>query len=78
MVDAERYSEDDLMVAVDAGAEDIVPDEDVFEVITAPADFAAVRERPRSRGVESTAPSSPTGRPPSSRSTRPRPANSCA
>ena len=40
VIDAERYSEDDLMVAVEAGAEDIVTDEDVFEVITEPADFA--------------------------------------
>jgi transcriptional/translational regulatory protein YebC/TACO1 len=31
------------MAAVEAGAEDIVTDEDVFEVITEPADFIAVR-----------------------------------
>jgi YebC/PmpR family DNA-binding regulatory protein len=36
-------SEDDLIVAIDAGAEDIVADEDGFEVVTAPADLAAVR-----------------------------------
>src|ERR671938_1020487 len=36
VVDAERYSEDDLMVAIDAGAEDIVLEDDVFEVITEP------------------------------------------
>ena len=35
VVDASRYTEDDLMVAVEAGAEDISEDEDVFEVITA-------------------------------------------
>jgi transcriptional/translational regulatory protein YebC/TACO1 len=43
VVDAERYSEDDLMVAIDAGAEDIAMDEDVFEVITEPSMLAAVR-----------------------------------
>ena len=37
VVDAERYSEDDLMVAIDAGAEDIAIDDDVFEVITEPS-----------------------------------------
>src|SRR5207253_11390239 len=36
VVDASRYDEDDLMPAIDAGAEDIARDEDVFEVITAP------------------------------------------
>jgi transcriptional/translational regulatory protein YebC/TACO1 len=43
VVDGERYSEDDLMPAVDAGAEDIVRDDDMFEVITEPSDLAAVR-----------------------------------
>ena len=43
VVDGTRYSEDDLMPAVEAGAEDISTDDDVFEVITSLADFAAVR-----------------------------------
>ena len=43
VVDASRYDEEDLLVAVDAGAEDIVRDEDVFEIVTEPADLAAVR-----------------------------------
>ena len=43
VVDGERYTEDDLMPAVDAGAEDIVRDDDMFEVITEPTDLAAVR-----------------------------------
>jgi YebC/PmpR family DNA-binding regulatory protein len=43
VIDATSYAEDDLMVAVEAGAEDIDTDEDVFEVITSPSDFAAVR-----------------------------------
>ena len=43
VVDGERYSEDDLMVAIDAGAEDIAMDDDVFEVITEPSALTAVR-----------------------------------
>jgi YebC/PmpR family DNA-binding regulatory protein len=44
VVDAERYDEDDLIVAIDAGAEDIVRDEDVYEILTAPGDLVAVRD----------------------------------
>src|ERR1700761_2926821 len=50
--DAERYSEDDLIVAIDAGAEDIVLDDDVFEVITAPGDLTVVRDALSTTGVE--------------------------
>src|SRR5689334_19515538 len=52
VVDGERYSEDDLMPAVDAGAEDIVRDEDMFEVITEPTDLAAVRAALVEGGIE--------------------------
>jgi YebC/PmpR family DNA-binding regulatory protein len=52
VVDANRYSEDDLMPAIDAGAEDISLDEDVFEVITEPADLTAAREALVEAGVE--------------------------
>ena len=52
VVDANRYSEDDLMPAIDAGAEDISLDEDVFEVITEPADLARVRDALVQAGVE--------------------------
>jgi YebC/PmpR family DNA-binding regulatory protein len=52
VVDGERYSEDDLMPAVDAGAEDIVLDEDVFEVICEPSDLATVRAALVEAGVE--------------------------
>jgi YebC/PmpR family DNA-binding regulatory protein len=52
VVDASRYDEDDLMAAIDAGAEDIARDEDVFEVITAPGDLQAVREALEQAGVE--------------------------
>jgi YebC/PmpR family DNA-binding regulatory protein len=52
VIDAERYSEDELMVAVEAGAEDISTDEGVFEVVAAPADFARVRKALEEAGVE--------------------------
>src|SRR5712691_9662931 len=52
VIDSTRYSEDDLMVAVDAGAEDISTDEDVFEIVTAPSDFAGVRAALEREGVE--------------------------
>jgi YebC/PmpR family DNA-binding regulatory protein len=52
VVDASRYDEDDLITAIDAGAEDISRDEDVFEVMTAPGDLQAVREALEQAGVE--------------------------
>jgi YebC/PmpR family DNA-binding regulatory protein len=52
VVDAERYSEDDLMPAVEAGAEDITADEGVFEVLTEPSSFTAVRSALEEAGVE--------------------------
>jgi len=52
VIDATRYSEDDLMVAVDAGAEDISADEGVFEVIAEPTDFTAVRKALEAAGIE--------------------------
>src|ERR671932_2199697 len=52
VVDGERYSEDDLMVAIDAGAEDIVMDADVFEVLCEPSDLTAVRAALVDAGVE--------------------------
>jgi YebC/PmpR family DNA-binding regulatory protein len=52
VIDASRYSEDDLMIAVEAGAEDISTDEGVFEVVTEPAAFSAVRDALEQAGVE--------------------------
>ncbi|HYI80150.1 MAG TPA: YebC/PmpR family DNA-binding transcriptional regulator [Thermoleophilaceae bacterium] len=52
VVDAARYGEDDLMVAVDAGAEDVAEDGDVLEVVTGPTDLAAVRGALEQAGVE--------------------------
>ncbi len=52
VADGGRYSEDDLMPAIDAGAEDLALDGDVFEVVTAPEDFAAVRDALTAAGIE--------------------------
>jgi YebC/PmpR family DNA-binding regulatory protein len=52
VIDGSRYSEDELMVAIEAGAEDINADEDVFEVVTEPADFSTVRQALEDAGVE--------------------------
>ncbi len=52
VIDATRYSEDDLMTAVDAGAEDISADEDFFEVVSEPSDFTAVRRALEEVGVQ--------------------------
>jgi YebC/PmpR family DNA-binding regulatory protein len=52
LVDAERYSEDDLMPAIDAGAEDVVLDENVFEVLSDPAGLQGVRRAIEEAGVE--------------------------
>jgi YebC/PmpR family DNA-binding regulatory protein len=52
VVDAGRYGEDDLMIAIDAGAEDIALDEDVFEIITEPADLTAVRKALETAQIE--------------------------
>ena len=52
VVDADRYSEDDLMPAIDAGAEDVAIDENVYEVIIHPSDLTAVREALERAGVE--------------------------
>jgi YebC/PmpR family DNA-binding regulatory protein len=52
VIDAERYSEDDLMTAVEAGAEDITAEDDMFEVISEPADFTTVRKALEDADVE--------------------------
>ena len=52
VVDAERYGEDDLMVAIDAGAEDIALEDDVYEVTCEPSELTAVREALAGAGVE--------------------------
>ncbi len=52
LIDASRYSEEDLLPAVEAGAQDISIDDDVFEVVTGLAEFALVRGALQDAGVE--------------------------
>jgi YebC/PmpR family DNA-binding regulatory protein len=52
VVDAERYSEDDLLPAIEAGALDIGVDEDVYEIVTEPGDLQAVRAALEGAGIE--------------------------
>jgi YebC/PmpR family DNA-binding regulatory protein len=51
-VDGGRYSEDDLMPAIDAGAEDVRVEGDLLRVLCEPGDLAAVRRALESAGVE--------------------------
>ena len=43
--------EEMMMMALDAGAEDMTAEDDVFEITTAPADFSAVREALEAQGM---------------------------
>jgi YebC/PmpR family DNA-binding regulatory protein len=52
MVDADRYSEDDLIPAIDAGAEDVIKEGDSFKVVSVTEDLAAVREALEEAGVD--------------------------
>jgi YebC/PmpR family DNA-binding regulatory protein len=52
LVDGVRYSEDDLMPAIDAGAEDVTLDGDLLKVTSEPADLTAVRDALTEAGVE--------------------------
>ena len=52
VVDAARYEEDDLLPAIEAGALDVSVDEDVFEILTEPADLPAVRAALEDGGIE--------------------------
>ena len=54
LVDKEEYEtdpDDFMMMALDAGAEDFSEEEDSYEILTAPADFSAVREALEKEGV---------------------------
>ena len=47
-----EMSEDDvMMLALDAGAEDFSADEEVYEITTAPSDFATVSEKLQEEGI---------------------------
>jgi YebC/PmpR family DNA-binding regulatory protein len=51
LVDGERYDEDDLIAAVDAGADDVGIDGDLIKVTSDPSDLVAVREALEADGV---------------------------
>ncbi|MBQ2307542.1 MAG: YebC/PmpR family DNA-binding transcriptional regulator [Clostridia bacterium] len=48
--DGDKDEDEVMMDALDAGAEDFVPDEDAFEITTAPADFSNVRDALEQKG----------------------------
>ena len=53
VVDGTRFAEDDIMAAaIDAGADDVVQDGDEFQVLTDPAELAAVRDGLVAAGIE--------------------------
>ena len=52
VVDGKRYGEDDLIAAIDVGAEDVQEDGDLLKVVSDPADLAAVRQALDQAGVE--------------------------
>jgi YebC/PmpR family DNA-binding regulatory protein len=52
LVDAERYSEDDLIPAIDAGAEDVTAEGDSRRIVCEPAALRDVREALEQAGVE--------------------------
>jgi YebC/PmpR family DNA-binding regulatory protein len=52
LVDADRYSEEDLLAAIDAGADDVAEDGDVLKVTSDPSSLTAVRAALEESGVE--------------------------
>jgi len=52
LLDGERYSEDDLMPAIDAGAEDVSEDGDLIKVLAPASALAEVRSALEGAGVE--------------------------
>ncbi len=51
LVDAGRYGEDDLIAAIDAGAEDVYPEGDSLKVLCAPGNLAEIRAALEDSGV---------------------------
>jgi YebC/PmpR family DNA-binding regulatory protein len=52
LVDAERYSEDDLIVAIDAGADDVSADGDALKVVAPAESLGTVRDALAAGGVQ--------------------------
>ena len=51
LVDPEVHSEEDLIIAIDAGAEDVVDEGDELRVVTDPQQLSAVREALAAEGI---------------------------
>lgn len=52
VVDGEKYGEDDLIGAIDAGASDVVEEEGRLRVLADPSDLTAVKEAIAADGIE--------------------------
>jgi len=52
LVDASRHSEDDLLPAIEAGAEEVLLDGDIFEIVSGTGELTAVREALEQAGVD--------------------------
>lgn len=52
VVDSGRYGEDDVISAIDAGASDVVEDDDRLRILSEPTDLSAVRSALEGDGVE--------------------------
>ena len=52
VVDGDRYGEDDLMPAIDAGADDVVQEDDKWRVLSEPTDLTAVKAALEAAGIE--------------------------
>jgi len=51
VVDGESHSEDDLIVAIDAGASDVVEEDGKLRVLAEPSDLTAVKETIEAEGI---------------------------
>lgn len=52
VVDGEKYDEDDLIIAIDAGASDVVEEDGKLRVLAEPSDLTAVKEAIVAEGIE--------------------------
>jgi YebC/PmpR family DNA-binding regulatory protein len=52
VLDGARYGEDDVLAAIDAGADDVTEDGDLLKIVSEPAQLTAVREALEADGVE--------------------------
>lgn len=52
VLDGSRYNEDDLMGAIDAGASDVVEEDDKLRVLAEPTDLTAVKQAIEGDGIE--------------------------